>query len=114
MAERIVQPLDQQELERVFQAPARLRIMAALMARGEMDFNELLELLDLTRGNLSVHMKTLDEAGFVDIAKSFVNNRPHTCYRITVKGRSGFGRQVAVLEGIIASARQGEDSHDAA
>jgi DNA-binding MarR family transcriptional regulator len=99
--------LQEGELERVFQAPARLRIMAALMARGGMDFTELVNLLQLTRGNLSVHMKVLDECGYVEVAKAFVANRPRTTYHITPQGRAAFERYVTVLEGIISSARQG-------
>jgi DNA-binding MarR family transcriptional regulator len=94
------------ELERVFQAPARLRIVAALMARREMDFTELVELLQLTRGNLSVHMKMLDDCGFVRIEKAFVDRRPRTTYRLTPAGRRGFEQYVSVLEGIIASSRE--------
>jgi DNA-binding transcriptional ArsR family regulator len=113
MAERGRVSFDPRDLERVFQAPARLRIMAALVARGEMDFNELLDLFKLTRGNLSVHMKVLDECGFVETVKTFLNNRPHTTYRLREKGRLGFEQHVSILENIIASAKQGGVAHDA-
>lgn len=104
MSVRTARALDLSELERVFQAPARLRIMAALMARQEMDFNDILELLQLTRGNLSMHMKTLAEANYIGITKEFKRNRPHTSYGITELGKAAFSMHVSILEGIIASA----------
>lgn len=92
---------DQATLEKVFQVPARLRIMSVLMVKKSVDFSELIETLELTRGNLSVHMKLLSEMEYVTIDKKFVGNRPKTTYSITLKGRTDFQNYVSILENII-------------
>ncbi len=65
----------------------RLRLLAFLSVLKRADFVYLLRETGLSRGNLSVQMGKLAEAGFVDIDKSFVNNRPRTVYALTSKGR---------------------------
>lgn len=92
---------DQATLEKVFQVPARLRIMSVLMVKKSIDFSELIETLELTRGNLSVHMKLLNEMEYVTVDKKFVGNRPKTTYNITGKGQKDFQSYVSILESII-------------
>jgi DNA-binding MarR family transcriptional regulator len=94
-------------LEKVFQVPARLRIMTVLAARKRATFSELVDELNLTRGNLSIHMKQLSENGYVTMDKAFVSNRPQTTYVITDKGTEEFSRYIDILESIIAEVRRG-------
>lgn len=89
------------QLEKVFQVPARLRVMSALMVRKKADFTELIDLLELTGGNLSMHIKTLNEYRYVRINKSFVNNKPKTTYEITSRGKKDFYLYVEMLKDIL-------------
>ena len=76
-----------EEIDRLLHEPARLRALVHLAAVTKADFTWLLNRTGLTRGNLSVQMSKLAEAGIVDVEKRFNNNRPQTLYRLTSKGR---------------------------
>jgi DNA-binding MarR family transcriptional regulator len=92
------------ELNSTIHQPARLRIMAALMAlNGEekMDFSPLAKLLKLTDGNLGAHLQTLEEAGYIKIEKSFVDRKPRTRVSLTTKGKYQFEEHVAALKQIL-------------
>jgi DNA-binding MarR family transcriptional regulator len=65
------------------------------------DFTELKTVLEATQGNLSVHLKKLEEAGHVAISKSFVNNKPLTRISITPTGREAFAAYLEALGGLI-------------
>ncbi len=80
---------------------ARLGIMSALAARGPALFTELKALLDMTDGNLSVHLRVLEEADYVSIEKRFVGRRPQTAVRLSRKGRLAFEHYVEALEEIV-------------
>jgi hypothetical protein len=71
--------------------------MAVLMGAEIADFKFLLEMTQLTKGNLSVHAKLVYEAGYISIEKSFQNNYPHTEYTITRKGKGAFKAYVEKL-----------------
>ncbi|MBN8608639.1 MAG: transcriptional regulator [Caulobacterales bacterium] len=85
------------KLDDVIHGRLRLGIMAYLADAEAADFTELKELLDATQGNLSVHLRKLEEAGYVAIDKSFVNRKPLTRVRMTPAGRGAFA---AYLEAI--------------
>jgi DNA-binding transcriptional ArsR family regulator len=84
-------------LDRVIHEPSRLRIVSVLAAARELTFPELKAHLDMTDGNLSVHLRTLEEAGYVEVDKEFVGRRPRTTARLTRAGRRAFGRYAEVL-----------------
>jgi DNA-binding MarR family transcriptional regulator len=75
------------DLDRVVHAPARLMILAYLAAVDSADFIFLMNQVNLTRGNLSSHLNTLEEAGYVEIQKEFVEKVPRTLIRLTDAGR---------------------------
>jgi DNA-binding MarR family transcriptional regulator len=75
------------DLDRVVHSPARLMILAYLAAVDSADFIFLMNQVELTRGNLSSHLNTLEEAGYVDIQKEFVDKVPRTLIRLTDAGR---------------------------
>jgi len=75
------------EIDRVVHSPARLMILAYLGAVDSADFIFLMNQVKLTRGNLSSHLKALEEAGYVDIQKEFVDKVPRTLIRLTDAGR---------------------------
>jgi DNA-binding transcriptional ArsR family regulator len=88
-------------LNAVIHERARLGIMSALAARNAMTFSELKALLDLTDGNLSVHLRILEQAGYVAIEKKFVDRKPQTTVKVSKKGRLAFEHYVEVLEEIV-------------
>lgn len=77
-------------LDRVIHEPARLTIVALLSSVASADFLFLLKESGLTKGNLSVHLSRLEEAGYVKVEKTFRGKIPHTEYQLTPKGRSAF------------------------
>ena len=94
------------QLDRVIHEKGRLGIMSALMARPQMAFTELRDLLQMTDGNLTSHMRTLQAAGYVAIAKSFQNNRPLTTLALTADGEKAFRNYVALLAEIVEITKQ--------
>ena len=75
------------DLDRVVHSPARLMILAYLAAVDSADFIFLMNQVGLTRGNLSSHLKTLEQAGYVEIQKEFVDKVPRTLIQLTEAGR---------------------------
>jgi DNA-binding MarR family transcriptional regulator len=92
------------ELNSTIHQPARLKIMASLMALengAQMDFSSLGKLLKLTDGNLGAHLQTLEEANYIKIEKKFVERKPRTLVSLTRKGRFDFEDHVAALKEIL-------------
>ena len=88
-------------LNAVIHERARLGIMSLLAAQPALSFTELKSYLDMTDGNLSVHLRILDEAGYVRVEKKFIDRKPRTTVRLTKKGRIAFEHYVEVLEEIV-------------
>jgi DNA-binding MarR family transcriptional regulator len=78
------------DFDRLIHEPSRLAIMAVLFACESTDFTYLLNATELTKGNLSSHVKKLEEAGYVDIHKGYKGNYPHRTYSLTKQGRKKF------------------------
>ncbi|MGB7538169.1 MAG: transcriptional regulator [Anaerolineales bacterium] len=78
------------ELDRVIHEPARLLLVALLSSVESADFLFLLKESRLTKGNLSVHLTRLEEAGYLTVKKSFRGKIPHTEFRLTAKGKTAF------------------------
>ena len=79
----------------------RLGIMSALAAASELTFTQLRDMMKVTDGNLSVHARLLEEAGYVRIEKAFVEKRPRTTMSLTPKGRGAFSEYLARLEELV-------------
>jgi DNA-binding MarR family transcriptional regulator len=94
-----------QKLDRIIHEKGRLAIMSVLAPAESLTFRELKELLDMTDGNLSVHMRTLEEAAYVRVTKDFVDRKPRSTYALTPEGRAAFAQYIEALEAIIASSR---------
>ncbi len=77
-------------LDRIIHEPARLTIVALLSSVASADFLFLLKESGLTKGNLSVHLSRLGEAGYIEVEKTFRGKIPHTEYKLTTKGKSAF------------------------
>ena len=89
------------QLDRVIHEKGRLGIMSMLAATPELAFTELRDTLNMTDGNLTTHIRTLQEAGYVAVAKSYQNNRPLTTCSLTAAGRKAFAGYVSLLEQIV-------------
>ena len=81
---------DLRDLDRLVHEPARLMVLAYLYVTEGADFTFLARQVGLTLGNLSSHIAKLEEAGYVEVVKSFKDKRPHTMIRLTTAGRAAF------------------------
>jgi DNA-binding MarR family transcriptional regulator len=97
-----------QKLDRVIHEKGRLAIMAVLAPAESLTFKELRDLLEMTDGNLSVHMRTLEENHYVQVRKDFVDRKPRTTFSLTPEGRQAFARYIGALEEIIQQSRSAE------
>ena len=79
--------------------------MSLLAASPELSFTELRDSLAMTDGNLTTHIRVLQEAGYISVAKTFQNNRPLTTCLLTAKGRKAFADYINLLEQIIQQTR---------
>ncbi len=91
------------EFDKLVHQPTRLQIFAYLYQHGETPFSELRDALDVTEGNLSSHIQTMEEANAVAVEKEFVDRKPQTTYRLTDEGREKFESHVGTLESLIDS-----------
>lgn len=85
---------------------ARLGILSVLLSRPAASFSDLKALLGLTQGNLGVHLKKLEDGGYVSVKKEFVKRKPKTTCRVTARGRKAFLRHLTQLEEIARGSRQ--------
>ena len=95
------------ELDPVIHERVRLGIISALAVNDELSFNDLKKLLDITDGNLSVHARKLEDAGYVKCSKSFVGRQPRTSFKVTAAGKRALESYLAQMESVIRSARKG-------
>jgi DNA-binding MarR family transcriptional regulator len=95
-----MQPLD--DLDSTIHAPTRLKIMAYLAAVESVDFTFLMKQTGLTRGNLSVNLRKLEEAGYVSIQKEFANRVPRTMLCLTTRGREALSNYRVQMQAILA------------
>lgn len=94
-------------LERLFHEPVRLGLMSLLSAESEgVSFNDMKKELQLTDGNLSRHLKTLEDAGAVRIEKTFVGAKPRTTVSVTPAGRRQFVDYLKTLEAVLQQAAE--------
>ncbi len=96
------------ELDRLIHERVRLGLLSALAANRSLTFNALKQLLRATDGNLSVHARKLEDAGYVACEKSFVGRVPQTVYRLTEDGRQALTRYLDHMEAIIGATRAAE------
>ena len=94
------------QLDRVIHEKGRLAIMSLLAASPELAFTELRDTLEMTDGNVTAHIRTLQESGYVAIAKSFQNNRSLTTCSLTAAGRKAFAAYIGLLEQIVQQTKQ--------
>jgi len=93
------------ELDRLIHERVRLGIVSALAVNQSLAFNELKGMLGLTDGNLSVHARKLEEAGYVVCTKSFEGRTPRTEFQLTSAGRSALSAYLNHMEALIQAVR---------
>ena len=93
------------QLDRVIHEKGRLAIMSMLAASPELSFTELRDALSMTDGNLTSHLRTLQEAGYVAVSKSFQDNRPLTTCSLTAAGKKAFANYIDLLEQVVQQAK---------
>src|SRR5476651_2847592 len=94
-------------LDDVIHGRMRLGIMAYLASAEVADFNELKAALEATQGNLSIHLRKLEEAGFIAIEKSFLGRKPLTRARLTEAGRTAFAAYLDAISRLLDEQRPG-------
>ena len=94
------------QLDRVIHEKGRLAIMSALAATPQLSFTEMRDTLNMTDGNLTVHMRTLQEAGYVSVTKEFHGGRPLTTFSLTTPGKKAFSSYIDLLEQIVKQTRK--------
>ena len=93
-------------LDAVIHERVRLAIVSALAVNEVLSFNDLKKLLEITDGNLSVHARKLEDAGYVKCTKSFVGRQPRTEFKLTSAGRRALEGYLAQMELVIRAARK--------
>ena len=92
------------KLDDVIHGRMRLGIMAYLAGAEVADFNELKAVLQATQGNLSIHLRKLEDAGYITIEKSFLGRKPLTRARISAAGRAAFGEYLTAIGRLVDGA----------
>jgi DNA-binding transcriptional ArsR family regulator len=103
---RVASEGDAPAVDRLIHQRTRLAIVSMLAVNDSLTFNELKQLLETTDGNLSVHARKLEEAGYIDCEKSFEGRIPRTEYRITPEGRKVLERYLEHMERLIRAVRE--------
>jgi len=94
-------------LDRLIHERTRLAIVSALAVNSSLTFNELKELLRVSDGNLSVHARKLEDAGYVSCTKTFAGRMPKTEYRLSPSGRRALEKYLDHMEALIRATREG-------
>ena len=94
------------KLDRLVHERLRLGILSALSVNESLTFNELKKLLETTDGNLSVHARKLEEAGYLSCTKSFEGRMPRSDYKITAAGKKALERYLDHMEALIQAMRE--------
>ena len=94
------------ELDRLLHDRMRLGIVSALAASDDLSFSELKATLNATDGNLSVHARKLEDAGYLSCSKSFEGRTPRTGYKLTAAGRRALEKYLDHMDAIIRATRK--------
>ncbi len=92
---------DYQQIDDLIHSRIRLAIMSVLITVEEANFNFIKKQINATDGNLSVHLRKLEDAGYISVKKEFENRKPVSKYKITRKGKKAFQAYIEKLEQLI-------------
>src|ERR1700683_4099756 len=96
-------PIDFNGLDSAIHGPIRLGIMTALQMDGSLDFMTLKTRLTVPDGSLNLHLRTLEEAGYISSRKAIVGMRPKTTYSMTRAGRAALAKYVEAMRALVAA-----------
>ncbi len=94
-------PIDFNGLDTVVHGPVRLGVLTALQTGGPLDFTTLKKRLDVCDGVLGLHLRKLEETGYLTCKKTFVGRRPKSTYRITPSGRTSLANYLHAMQTLI-------------
>ena len=98
-----MQPIDFNGLDTAVHGPIRLGVLTALGTDGPQDFTTLKKRLEVADGAMGIHLKKLEDIGYIACKKSFVGRRPKSTYRITSKGQGALRKYLDAMQQIIDS-----------
>ena len=98
--------VDATQLDRLIHERVRLGIISALAVNKSLTFNELKKMLAITDGNLSVHARKLEDAGYITCTKTFEKRMPRSEYRVTPSGRKALKKYLRHMEALIQTVRE--------
>ena len=90
-----------ENLNKIFDSRIRLGVMSILMVNGEVSFNDLKQMMDVTDGNLASHIMNLEENGYIKVHKGFIGRKTNTTYSITKAGEKAFKEHIEALESML-------------
>ena len=96
-------PLDFNGLDSAIHGPIRLGVMTALQMDGSLDFTTLKTRLEVPDGSLNLHLRTLEEAGYIRSCKAIVRLRPKTTYAMTAAGRAALAKYVQSMRALVVA-----------
>ena len=105
-----MQPIDFNGLDTTVHGPIRLGVLTALETDGPQDFTTLKKRLDVADGAIGIHLRKLEDTGYIACKKSFVGRRPKSTYRITSKGRSSLLNYLEAMQQVIDSVESARQS----
>jgi DNA-binding MarR family transcriptional regulator len=88
-------------LNKVFDNRIRLGVMSILVVNGEVNFNDLKQMLEVTDGNLATHLVNLEDNGYIKVHKGFIGKKTNTTYAVTRAGEKAFSDHINALENMI-------------
>lgn len=94
------------ELDKLIHERTRLALVSALAAAPALSFNELKAALQITDGNLSVHARKLEDAGYIECSKGFDGRVPRTEFKLTTSGRAALQKYIAHMEALIVAMKK--------
>jgi DNA-binding transcriptional ArsR family regulator len=100
---------DHNAIDELLQSRVRIAIVAFLASAGEVDFAGIRDAIKSSDGNTSVHLRKLEEAGYVSVDKRFVQRKPQTRYALTDRGRTALLDHVAHLEMLLRSKKSARE-----
>ncbi len=101
-------PIDFNGLDSAVHGPVRLGVLTALRIEGPLDFTTLKKRLDVGDGVLGLHLRKLEETGYLTCKKTFVGRRPKSTYRITRAGRKALAEYLDAMQSLIDAVEAGQ------
>jgi DNA-binding PadR family transcriptional regulator len=99
-------PIDFNGLDSSVYGPVRLGVLTVLQMDGALDFTTLKKRLDVADGAIGIHLRKLEDVGYLTCSKSFVGRRPKSVYRITPQGRRALSSYLSAMQQVIDAVKK--------